>query len=122
MPKYYHKYASVSLDEFKSLRIHNYNNMIVSFLNINTIRNKLDNLKPITDEKIDIDKPYRLEISEKERGLLIYIKSNLPSRLLSSHNTPNGIQVITFEFNLRKEKWLFMCIYRSPNQSNQYFL
>ena len=54
MPKYYHKHASVSLDELKSLRIRNYNNMIVSFLNINTIRNKLDNLKPITDKTIDI--------------------------------------------------------------------
>ena len=92
---------------------------------ISYVLQKLKLIKPFPTAQFILPahhKPYRLEISEKERGLLIYIKSNLPSRLLSSHNTPNDIQVITFEFNLRKEKWLFMCIYRSPNQSNQYFL
>ena len=34
----------------------------------------------------------------------------------------NDIQVIPFELNLRKEKWMFMCIYRPPKQNNQYFL
>ena len=33
----------------------------------------------------------------------------------------NDIQVIPFELNLRKEKWMFMCIYRPPKQNNQYF-
>ena len=27
-----------------------------------------------------------------------------------------------FELNLRKEKWMFMCIYRPPAQNKQYFL
>ena len=31
-------------------------------------------------------KPYQLDISDKEGGLLVYIKSHLPSRLLSVHN------------------------------------
>ena len=30
-------------------------------------------------------KPYRLDISDIQRGLLIYIKTHLPSRLLSNH-------------------------------------
>ena len=34
----------------------------------------------------------------------------------------NDIQEIPFELNQRNEKWLFMCIYRSPMQNNQYFL
>ena len=67
-------------------------------------------------------KPYRLDITDKQRGLLVYIKSHLPSKLLSIHNTSNDIQVITFELNLRKEKWMFMCIYRPPKQNSQYFL
>ena len=31
-------------------------------------------------------------------------------------------QIIPFEINLRKEKWLFVTIYKPPSQSNLYFL
>ena len=34
---------------------------------------------------------------------------------------PKDIQVILFGLNLRKEKWMLMCIYRPPAQSKQYF-
>ena len=67
-------------------------------------------------------KPYRLDIIDKQSELLVYIKSNLLSKLLSTHIISNDIQVIPFELNLRKEKWMFMCIYRPPKQNNQYFL
>ena len=68
------------------------------------------------------NKPYQLGITDKQGGLLVYIKFDLPSKLLSIHNTSNDIQVIPFELNLRKEKWMFMCIYRLPKQNSQYFL
>ena len=67
-------------------------------------------------------KPYRLDITDKQGELLVYIKSHLPSKFLSIHNTSNDIQVIPFELTLRKEKWMFMCIYRPPKQNSQYFL
>ena len=67
-------------------------------------------------------KPYRLDITDKQGGLLVYIKFHLPSKLLSIHNTSNDLQVIPFELNLRKEKRMFMCIYRTPKQNSQYFL
>ena len=66
-------------------------------------------------------KPYRLDITDKQGGLLVYIKYHLPSKLLSIHNTYNDIQVIPFELNLRKEMWIFLCIYRPPKQNSQYF-
>ena len=67
-------------------------------------------------------KPYRLDISDRTGGLLVYIKSHLPSRLLKNFDIPSNIQIIPFELNLRKEKWMFMCIYRPPSQNKQYFL
>ena len=67
-------------------------------------------------------KPYRLDISDRKGGLLVYIKSHLPSRLLKNFDIPSNIQIIPFELNLRKEKWMFMCIYRPPSQNKQYFL
>ena len=35
---------------------------------------------------------------------------------------PKDIQILPFELNLRKEKRLFICIYRPPAQNKQYFL
>ena len=133
-----------SLDGLKSLRIHNHSNITFSYLNINSIRKKFDDLKVIVYENVDIlciaetkidesfptaqflwsgyHKPYRLDISDKQGGLLIYIKAHLPSRLLSNHISPKDIQALPFELNLRKEKWMFVCIYRPPKQDSQYFL
>ena len=129
-----------SLDGLKSLRIHNHSNITLSYLNINSIRKKFDDLKLIVNENVDIlclaetkidesfptaqfllpgcHKPYRLDISDKQRGLLIYIKAHLPSTLLSNHISPKDIQVISFELNIRQEKRMFVCIYRPPRQDS----
>ena len=76
-----------SLDGLKSLRIHNHSNITLSYLNINSIMKKFDDLKLIVNENVDIlciaeakidksfpvvqfvlpgyHKPYRLDISDK---------------------------------------------------------
>ena len=41
---------------------------------------------------------------------------------MSNFKLPENIQVIQFELNLRKEKWLLVSIYKPPLQSNNYFL
>ena len=50
------------------------------------------------------------------------MKSHLPSRRLTNHTAPNDIQITSFELNLRKEKWMFMCLYRTLAQNKHYFL
>ena len=122
-----HEHPKVSLDELKSLRIHNHNNIIVSYLNINSIRNKFVDLKQIIDKNVDIlysycrnrywweidesfptaqfilpgyHKPYRLNISDKQGGLLVYIKFHLHSRLLLSHNAPSDFHLKKFHLKL----------------------
>ena len=52
--------------------------------------------------------------------MLVYIEFLLPSRTMSNFKLPENIQVILFELNLRKEKWLLVSIYKSPLQSNKY--
>ena len=64
----------------------------------------------------------KVNISDRKGGFLVYIKSHLPSRLLKNFDIPSNIQIIPFELNLRKEKWMFMCIYRAPSQNNLYLL
>ena len=46
----------------------------------------------------------------------------MPSRLLSNLISPKDIQAVPFELNLRKEKWMFVCIYRPPKHGSQYFI
>ena len=116
----------------------------LSYLNVNSIRKTFDDLKLIVNENVDIlciaetkidesfptaqflwagyHKPYRLDISDKRGGLLIYTKAHLPSRLLSNLISPKDIQAFPFELNLRKEKWIFVCIYIPSKQGSQYFL
>ena len=129
-----------SLDGLRSLRIHNHRNITLSYLNINSTRKNFDDLRLIVNENVDIlyiaetkidesfptaqfflsgyHKPYRLDISNKQGGLLIYIKAHLPPRLLPNLISPKVIQTVPFELNLRKEKWIFVCIYRLPQQVN----
>ena len=105
-----HEHSTNSLAELKSLRIWNHNNFNFSYLNINSIRNKFDNVKLIIDEHVDIlcvaeakidnsfptaqfswpgyHKPYRLDISDRKGGLLVYIRSHLPSLRLTNHIMP----------------------------------
>ena len=114
-----------SLAELKSLRIRNHNNVIFSYLSIISIRKKFDNLTLIIDEHVDIlcvaetkidnsfptaqfswpgyHKPYRLDISHRRGGLLVYIKSHLPPRRLTNYIMPKDIQIIPFELSIRKK-------------------
>ena len=41
--------------------------------------------------------------------------------MLSNYRLPPDIPAIPFEINLRKEKWLFISVYKPPSLNNQYF-
>ena len=99
-----HKHLITELNDLRSLRIQNLRNIIFSYLKINSIRYKFDNLKTIVNENLDIlciaeskmdksfttaqfilsgyQKPYRLDVSDRKGSLLVYMKSHLPPRLL----------------------------------------
>ena len=49
----------------------------------------------------------------------MYVKSHIPLHQLIRSKTPSNIQAISFEINLRKEKWFFLSIHKSPSQGNQ---
>ena len=53
---------------------------------------------------------------------MVFIRSHIPSRKLNDFKIPPDIQIIPFEINLRKEKWLVASIYKAPSQENKYFL
>ena len=107
--------------------------MIFSYLNINSIRNKFGDLNKIVDGNINIlcitetklDESFPqfiLHITDKKDGLMVFVNSHIPSRRLSDVKIPSNTQIIPFEINIRKEKWLVASIYKAPSQENKYFL
>ena len=135
---------TINVSLLENLRIKNPKNIIFSHININSIRSKFDNLCDLISKNVDIlsvaetkldpsfpnsqflipgfHEPMRLDITSKRGGMLVYIKSSMPSRIVSNFKLLINIQVILFELNLRREKWLFVSIYKPPLQSNNYFL
>ena len=119
-------------------------NIVFSHLNINSIRNKFENLREvvsnhvnilvIAEKKIDksfptaqfiiegFHKSLRLDISDKSGGLLVYGRSYLLSSQLAKFEIPSDIQAIPFEVNMRNEKWFFLCKYKPPSMNSQYSL
>ena len=63
-----------------------------------------------------------MDVSSRRRELLVYFKFSVPSKMLTKFKLPSNIQIIPFELNLRKDKWLFVSIYKPPLQNNQYFV
>ena len=54
--------------------------------------------------------PYLLDKSPKSGGILVYVKSSIPSRQSNFPNLPYKIEAIPFELNLRKEKWSYIYV------------
>ena len=66
--------------------------------------------------------PYHMDVTERKGGILVYVKSSIPSLRLTCGNLCDSTQAIPFEINLRKEKWLVISVYRPPTQDREYFL
>ena len=126
-----------------NLRSKNPKNIIHSYININSIRNKFENLCDIVGNNVHvlsmqtqnltlrfritilitwISWAFQSDINHRSGGLLIHIKAPLPSEILSKFRLPINIQMIPFEINLRNKKWLIVGVYKPQSQSNQHFL
>ena len=112
--------------KIKNLRLSNLNRVIIGNLNISSLTNKFDQLKEIVIEYIDIlvitetkldntfpnaqflvpgfSKPFRRDRNRKGDGVMIYVRENIPSKLLTKHVLPSDIECIFLELNLKKCK------------------
>ena len=125
-------------------QIEQLNNVIIGHLNVNSLLPKLDAVKTIITGNIDVmiftqtkpddsystaqlmagrfKKPFRLDKDSNGGGMLIYVKSDIPSTLNSSHNFPDEIEGMFIEINLRKSKWLLFGTYHPPNQDDYCYI
>ena len=51
-----------------------------------------------------------MNVSSRRGGILVDIKSSLPSKMLNKFKLTNKIRMLPFELNLWKDKWLFVSI------------
>ena len=125
-----------------TLRIKHPKNVIISYLNINSIRNKFKYFENLINKSADFiaiaeskldesfpenqflmngyKKPYRLDVTDKSGGLIVFVNNDISSRRLK--NFTFSFQVLPIEINLKKEKWVIFAIYRPPKLNINFFL
>ena len=80
---------------------------------------KIDDSFPIGQFLIEgFRAPYRLDRNSKGRGILFYVREDIPSSLITVDINPgiNLIESFYVELNLRNNKWLINCSY-NPHKS-----
>ena len=122
----------------KRLRSNHPQQIIIGHLNINSIRNKFDIMKPILMHDLDIfmvtetkldhsfpvsqfnvevsSTPFRLDQNKNGGGIILYIRSFIIASKLTSFIFPNDIEAFFIEINLKGNKWLICCSY-NPNRT-----
>ena len=56
-------------------------------------------------------KPYRLDRSSNGGGILLYVRDDIPSRLLTDYKIKDNLEFFFVEVNIRKKKWLLGYFY-----------
>ena len=123
----------------KKLIIKNLNRVIISQIDINPIRNKTELLSEavlgnidifiVSETKIDMSfptskfiiqgfsAPFRLDRTNTGGGILVYVRDDIPSKLLNISYASSDTECLAIEINLRKTKWLLICSC-NPHKNN----
>ena len=116
--------------------------LIISLI-INSLPNKFDQLREIVLKYFDVlvvtetkfgdtfltsqflvtgfSVPYILDRNRNGGGIMIFIRDDIPSRVLTKHVFPDDIEGVFIEPNFRKAKWLLFGTYHPPTQSDSYY-
>ena len=118
-------------DTLKKLRTKSLNRVIIGQININSIGNKTELLSEavlgnidilmVSEAKIDMSfpasqfviqgfaAPFRLDRTNTGGGILVYVRDDIPSKLLNISCVSSDTECLAVEINLRKTKWLLIC-------------
>ena len=115
------------LDSLRKLRLRNVNKVITGNINLNSLPAKFTLVKEVILKNVDIlvitetelddtfplgqfyiegfTMPYRLDRNRNE-GVKIYVREDIPSKILERHKLPQDIEGMFIELNFRKIKWM----------------
>ena len=65
--------------------------------------------------------PYRLDRNRKGGGVMVYIREDIPSKLLDKHVFPYDMKGLFVELNFRKCKWLLFGTCHPPSEADIYY-
>ena len=83
---------------------------------------KLDSSFPTSQFLLEgFTTPYRMDRNRYGGGIMIYVREDIPSKLLKRHEFPSDIEGMFIELNLKKVKWLLLGTYHPPNASDSYY-
>ena len=145
--------TNCDIELLKNLRLKNIGKVIVGNLNVASLPTRIDELRYIVKDKVDIlvltethldssfpttqflidgfKTPYRQDRNRYGGGIMIYVREDIPSKILEKHRFPDvifdhtdnlgPIEGIFIEINLKKSKWLLFGSYHRPKQSDGYY-
>ena len=61
--------------------------------------------------------PFRLDRTNTGEGILVYVRDDIPSKLLNISYVSSDTECLATEINLPKTKWLLICSY-NPHKNN----
>ena len=61
--------------------------------------------------------PFRLDITNTGGGIFVYVRDDIPFKLLNISYLSSDTECLAIEINLRKTKWLLICSF-NPNKDN----
>ena len=82
---------------------------------------KLDESFPNNQLVYQYNQSNILDITDNNGDLMVFVKLRIHSWRLNDFKIPSNIQIISFEINLREEKWLVASIYNAPSQNSVEF-
>ena len=126
-------------DTLNKLRTKNLNKIIISQININSTRNKIELLSEaifgnidilmVSQTKTDLSIPtsqfaiqgfatsFIQDGTNTGGGILVYVRDDIPSKLLNISYVSSDTEFLAIEINLRKTEWLLICSY-NPHKNN----
>ena len=141
------------IDILQNLRVKNVGKVIIGNLNVASLPSRIDELRTAVIGRIDIlvltethiddsfptaqfliegfKTPYRHDRNKNGGGIMIYVREDIPSKILEKHQFPGvafdhndslgPIEGIFLEINLKKSKWLIFGSYHRPKQNDDYY-
>ena len=127
----------------RQYKIKNIGHLTIASLNINSLRYKFEQLKFLLNDDVDIIiiqetkldntfpngqfllegylPPFRKDRDSRGGGVLVFVKDNIPAKVLNNHILPNDIEGILVELNMKNNKWLLFGTYHPPGQCSKYY-
>ena len=85
-------------------------------------KTKLGDTFPLSQFRVNgFPTPYRFDRYRNAVGIIIYIREDIPSKIVTKQYFPKDIEALFIELNFRKCKRLLCGLYHPPYQKDQYF-